>query len=258
MAIIDIKGVRIGEGIPKTIVSLMPRKRSQLVYDYERLGDPDCVEWRADAMTDISNPDAYAGNCLFLSEELEFQPLIFTCRTVGQGGMADLTAAELTAILRAVIETGEPDLVDIELWMGDDVVHELVQLAHARGVRAIVSYHDFAGTPGTDEMTRLLVHMAELGADIPKLAVMAHSEEDANRLVHATMNAARELTTPLLTLAMGDEGSFTRVTGEAFGSDLTFCSTPWQSSAPGQVELCEAVQTMAEIHERLMREYGKA
>ena len=82
--------------------------------------------------------------------------------------------------------------------------------------------------------------------------------EDADRLVHATMNAARELTTPLLTLAMGGKGSFTRVTGEAFGSDLTFCSTPWQSSAPGQVELREAVQTMAEIHERLMREYGEA
>lgn len=258
MAIIDIKGVRIGEGIPKTIVSLMSREKSQLALDCDRVGEPDCVEWRADVMTDMGSPDAYAGACFFLSEELDHQPLIFTCRTVGQGGMADLTAAELTAILRAVIETGEPDFVDIELWLGDDTVRELVQLAHAHGVCAIVSHHDFSGTPGADEMVQLLVHMAELGADIPKLAVMAHCAEDANRLVHATVIADRELDTPLLTLAMGDEGSFTRVTGETFGSALTFCAGPWQVSAPGQVQLRDAIQAMAEVHERLMRELGEA
>ena len=265
MAVIDIKGVRIGACIPKTIVSVMGRDHRDLMDKLGAigvpgvgLGGPDCIEWRADAMADVTDPDAYAGICFFLSEELVAQPLIFTCRTKGQGGMADLSAAELANILRAVITTGEPDFVDIELWMGDEDVRALVQLAHAYGVRAIVSHHDFAGTPSEDEMRRLLTHMVELGADICKLAVMAHDADDADRLVHATLDARREVDAVLLTLAMGEAGSFTRVTGEAFGSALTFCALHGQASAPGQVELREAVQTMAEVHERLMQEYGEA
>lgn len=254
MPVLEVKGVRIGEGRPKTIVSLMDTDARQLLATYERaLHDgADLVEWRADyRWPDVTDPDAFAGTCFALSEEVE-APLIFTCRTKGQGGQAEMTRDEYLAMLRAVIVRGEPDLVDIELWVGDDAVRELVGLAHEHGIVAIVSHHDFEGMPTVDEMEALLRRMIELGADIPKLAVMAHRSQDAHDLMRATHLVYERAEVPLLTMAMGTAGQTTRLTGEVFGSALTFCALG-RASAPGQVELSEAIATLEGVHRSVLQ-----
>ena len=40
---------------------------------------------------------------------------------------------------------------------------------------------------------------------------------------------------PMLTMAMGRAGVLTRITGEGFGSDMTFASVGGKASAPGQI-----------------------
>lgn len=256
--VINIKGVRIGEGRPKTIVSLMATEPDEAARELDRLtppagplGVPDCLEWRADFHADISDPEAIAHNCRAYREVLEHQPLIFTCRTAGQGGNAALTTDEYARVVRAVIERGRPDIVDLELSAGDGLVRDLTTLAHAHGQHVIVSHHDFEGTPDTTWMADCLVHMAELGADIPKLAVMAHTDDDATRLMKATKAAAERTGLPMIGLAMGERGSVTRVSGESFGSAMTFCAFGEAASAPGQVNLPDAVRMMDELHARL-------
>ena len=265
MGIINIKGLRIGEGRPKTIVSLMPRRSEDVATELGRLMpagaqgiNPDCVEWRADCLEWPGGSGSWGAESAkevvrisrYLGAELICQPFIFTWRTKGQGGRADLSPDEYAALLRRVIEGGSPDFVDIELCIGDERVRKLADLARANGVRTIVSHHDFTGTPETSWMTECLLHMAQLGADVPKLAVMARCDEDAGRLMEATSRAAERLDAPLLTMAMGECGSVTRVSGEAFGSALTFCALG-TSSAPGQVELSEAMRAMDALHEEL-------
>ena len=143
------------------------------------------------------------------------------------------------------------DLVDIESWIGDERVVELVDCAHEHGVAAVVSCHDFEGTPETAWMVEQMAHFAELGADIPKMAVMAKDAKDALALLSATEQMSREHPDkPLLTMAMGREGSISRLTGELFGSALTFCSLE-ASSAPGQVDVARARRMMDDLHEVL-------
>ncbi|MBP3893749.1 MAG: type I 3-dehydroquinate dehydratase [Atopobiaceae bacterium] len=249
MKVLEVKGVRVGEGRPKTIVSLMERDVTGLLAkaDQAQSARADCLEWRADHFAQMDSPEAVAGACRELMSVCPKTPLIATLRTKGQGGEAELSVERHLSLLRALICEGRPDLVDIELGVGDDEVRELVALAHEHGSHAIVSHHDFDATPSEGEMESLLLHMAELGADIPKLAVMARRSQDAHALMRATAQAHEKVDVPLITMAMGTAGQTTRLTGEVFGSAMTFCALG-RASAPGQVELESALVTLGAIH----------
>ena len=183
-----------------------------------------------------------------ISAALPEHPLLFTFRSVSQGGNDTLTVPQYVALNKAIIEAEILDLVDIETWIGDEAVLELVKCAHEHGVYALVSYHNFAGTPSKEWMVNLMTHMLDMGADIPKCAVMAKDAADALKLLAATEEVRRLHTTgPTLTMAMGREGSITRLAGEYFGSDITFCSLA-KSSAPGQVDVRLARTIMDELH----------
>ena len=247
--VLDVKGVRIGEGRPKAIVSLMASGLDELCAQAARAVDAgaDCLEWRADFAADVHDVAAMAATARALGEMLPTTPLIFTLRSKGQGGRCQLAQNDYMELCQAVVASGGIDLLDIELGTGDGSVSSLVGQAHVRGVLAIVAHHDFAATPDDPCMVDCLSHMADLGADIPKLAVMAQNKGDCLRLMEATATAAERLRTPLLTMAMGAEGVLSRLMGECFGSALTFCALG-AASAPGQVQLDEALAIMDRLH----------
>lgn len=248
-----IKGMPIGQGRPKIIISLMHSEASEACATAERgkQAGVDCFEWRGDFCRNVHDVSKMVEDVRLVAQAVPDNPLLFTFRSVDQGGQMDLPVAEYVALNRALIESGCIDMVDIESWIGDAAVSDLIAHAHAHDVAAVVSYHNFAGTPQTDWMVSLLVHMADLGADIPKIAVMAHTAADALRLLAATEEVARVHTDkPLLTMAMGTQGSISRLSGELFGSALTFCALE-ASSAPGQVGVAQARLIMDAFHDVL-------
>ncbi len=250
MATLQVGNVCIGEGRPKTIVSLMDTTTQGLADTCERalVAGADLLEWRADFWPAIHDAQAVAETCAFLGERLAGRaPLVFTCRTAGQGGEVEMAVEEYVDLLVTVMSEAGPDLVDIELAVGDEVVRQLVVRAHECGVVAIVSQHDFETTPPADDMAAILRHMIGLGADIPKLAVMARRSQDAHELMRATHVVYEQANVPLVTMAMGTAGQTTRLTGEVFGSAMTFCALG-RVSAPGQVELGDALVTLDAIH----------
>lgn len=260
----DVKGCVIGEGRPKTIVSVMLRRGRGHSGD-DRLGigeglveqaraaiaaGADCVELRADSLPESCDAATVAGLVRELGTALPHTPLIFTFRTKGQGGLRELAADKYVELNRAVIACGAVDIVDVEASVGDAEACELIGYARSLGVRTIVSHHDFAGTPPTDDMVNRLTHMARLGADLPKLAVMANDRLDALRLMEATVRAHDALDMPLVTMAMGGNGVLTRLAGQVTGSAMTFCALG-TASAPGQVELGVATRCLDDLGEAL-------
>jgi 3-dehydroquinate dehydratase-1 len=251
MKALRIKDVAIGEGAPKTIVSLMAPNVEGILADIEKGKQKgvDCYEWRVDFSEDVHDPAKVVEQGRQIAAALPDNPLLFTFRSTSQGGQLTIPAEEYVALNRAVIEDGFADLVDIESWIGDAAVSELVAEAKQHGVATVISYHNFAGTPSVDWMVNLLTHFADLGADIPKIAVMAEGPADALRLLAATEEVSRlHFDGPLLTMAMGRAGSITRLSGELFGSAITFCSLE-KASAPGQVDVVQAKRMMADFHE---------
>lgn len=246
-----IKGMKIGEGSPKTIISLMDSTLDGVLETIERGKEAqvDCYEWRVDFSQNVHESENAAREAKAIAERLPDNPLLFTFRSTSQGGQLSISVKEYVALNKAVIEAECIDMVDVETWIGDEAVSELIKCAHAHGVKAVVSYHNFKGTPTKEWMVALLTHMKDLGADIPKIAVMANSAADALALLGATDEVHRIHTdTPLLTMAMGREGSITRLTGELFGSAITFCALD-KASAPGQISVSQARDLMSGLHQ---------
>ena len=248
MGAIEIKGMKLGEGAPKTIISIMGANLDECLANIEagKEAGVECYEWRGDFNDDRYDNDKMVGKAI--SAALPDNPLLFTFRSVSQGGQDTMTVPQYVSLNKALIEAEILDIVDIETWIGDAAVSELVACAKAHGVKALISYHNFAGTPSVEWMVNLMTHMIDLGADIPKVAVMAKDAADALKLLAATEEVRRlHFDGPMLTMAMGREGSITRLAGEYFGSDITFCSLA-KSSAPGQVDVRLARTIMDELH----------
>lgn len=250
MGAINIKGVALGQGAPKTIISVMGTNEAECLSIIEegKAAGVECFEWRGDFNTCRYDTKALCDLGRAIAAAVPNNPLLFTFRSTSQGGNDTLSAEEYVALNKALITADVLDMVDIETWIGDAYVRELVECAHAHQVTTVVSYHNFAGAPSKEWMVNLMTHMLDLGADIPKCAVMATNAHDVLELLSATEEVRRLHTAgPLLTMAMGKEGSISRLAGEYFGSDITFCSLA-KSSAPGQVDVRLARTIMDELH----------
>ena len=130
------------------------------------------------------------------------------------------------------------------------MIRETVDLAHRHQVSVILSNHDFAATPKEEEILRRLHHMEDLGADIAKIAVMPQSAGCVLTLLSATHKASQSLSCPLITMSMKGTGLISRLSGEVFGSCLTFGSVK-EASAPGQIEVGKLKEFLTAIHENL-------
>ena len=146
-------------------------------------------------------------------------------------------------LVKRAICSGLVDLVDIELFSDKDTVNELIALAKEKNVTTILSNHDFV-----NEIFSRLKQMEEAGADIAKIAVMPESTEDVLTLLSATCKAKKELTCPVITMSMAGTGLISRLSGEVFGSCLTF-GTAGNISAPGQIDALKLRSVRHILHE---------
>ena len=99
-------------------------------------------------------------------------------------------------------------------------------------------------------MTGRLQKMQQMGADIPKLAVMPQSKRDLLALLEVTLEMSEALECPIVTMSMSSIGMVSRLVGETFGSVLTFGAVG-QRSAPGQPGARELAEVLEMIHRNL-------
>ena len=91
----------------------------------------------------------------------------------------------------------------------------------------------------------------ELGADIPKIAVMPQCKKDVHTLLEATREMAEEhAARPIITMSMASTGLISRLCGEVFGSALTFGAVG-KASAPGQNGAEKLHQALQIVHDAL-------
>ena len=162
-----------------------------------------------------------------LRETLGDIPLLFTFRTLKEGGEKEIEKSVYVKLNEMAVKTGFADLVDAEAFTGTDEVNTIVETAHLYGVKVIASNHDFQKTPPKEEIVSRLCFMQECGADIVKIAVMPQSKKDVLTLLLATEEMVREhAKCPVVTMSMSEVGVVSRICGEAFGSALTFGAEP--------------------------------
>ncbi len=243
------KGKTIGAGKPLLCAPIVEDTREGILSEFRSLLDTpaDMIEWRADLYEGIKDTGAVLDILERLSDAAEDKLLLFTCRSVRQGGNCSLTGDETEVLLKRVAQSGCVDLLDFEYFMLSDPGKFLRELKD-NDVIVVASHHDFEETPPPEAMLELLSYMAHGGADIVKLAVMPHDMDDVLRLLSITERFRREFPdVPVISMSMGKYGMLSRLCGEFFGIAVTFAAHS-RSSAPGQIDLSAMSVLLDRIH----------
>ncbi len=240
----DIKNKKIGQGRPVVCVPLVGKtdtdvlKQLDAVLEKTKETTIDMVEFRGDFYENLGEVEKLTAILNKVSERLSEKDivLLFTIRSDKEGGeQLSFTKPSIYDINAYIIENKLADMVDVELFIGDGQAEKLVSLAKTKDVKIIMSNHDFDTTPAKEEIVGRLVKMQEMGTDIAKIAVMPENMFHVFTLLEATYEMKlNHNDTPVVTMSMGKMGAISRITGEIFGSAVTF-ATVGEASAPGQI-----------------------
>ena len=211
----------------------------------------DVVEWRVDWFEGVFDFAQVEDVLKDLREALGNIPLLMTFRTSKEGGEKAIEPTAYAELNIKAAQTGYVDLVDVEIFTGDDIVKKIIDGAHAAGVKVVASNHDFFKTPAKADIIYRLRKMQDMNADIPKIAVMPQNKKDVLTLLAAT----EEMTTnyadrPIITMSMAGTGVISRLCGEVFGSSMTFGAAK-KASAPGQMGIEDLTTVLGLLHKSL-------
>ncbi len=252
MRTVRLGNVEVGAGAPKVIVPIVGKTKEEIISRGRELAgmDLDVVEWRVDFYDDVFDIEKVTETVKELREVLGDKALLFTFRTKKEGGEKAIDAETYTALNTAVAQTGCADAVDVEIFSGDDVVRKNIDAVHAAGKAVVGSNHDFDKTPTKADLVYRLRKMQDMGADLPKIAVMPQNKDDVLTLLGATEEMKRYADRPIITMSMSATGVISRLCGEVFGSAMTFGAVG-QVSAPGQIPVEQLNQALEIIHNAL-------
>lgn len=248
MKTLTVRNITLGSGLPKVAVPLVDTDRDALIAQAKKVAamEPDVIEWRIDFYQDVLNEEKLAQTAATLRQVIGEIVLLITFRTKGEGGAMALADDQYFALLKFVAKHQLGDLVDVELEHDQVAVKGVLTTAHQNGVKVVMSNHDFEQTPSQAEQVARLTAMADLGADVAKVASMPQSPADVLTVLAATVEAKAKLNLPIITMSMGDLGKVSRVSGQAFGSALTFAAVG-KTSAPGQIGLADLRRDLADL-----------
>lgn len=245
-----VRNIAIGEGRPKICVPIVASTKEAILQEASSFHQlpVDVVEWRADWFDRVFDTSQVLETAKSLRNTLGELPLLFTFRTAREGGEKEISPETYAALNIAAAESGFVDLIDAELFTGDQIVKHIIENAHKAGVKVIASNHDFQKTPPKEELIRRLCNMQDAGADIAKIAVMPQSRQDVLTLLDATLEMREyHAAGPIITMSMSGTGVISRLTGEFFGSALTFGAAK-KASAPGQIDVQQLAEVLSIIH----------
>ena len=159
-------------------------------------------------------------------------PVIATCRRESDSGRWTGSEEARLTLLRAAIVAGV-DYVDLE----EDIAGSIPRYGQTK---RIVSYHNFQETP--ENLEEIRANLAELDADIVKLATMANSMQDNLRM----LRLVRDSDIPTAGMCMGDIGTPSRLLAGKFGAPFTYATFHHERTlAPGQL----TYRQMTEIYD---------
>ena len=169
--------------------------------------------------------------CKLSDEEIEDlfgntdTPLIATCR------ISEVGAAESERLLGLAVRAGAR-FADLEVEADAGFSKRFRAVCEECGTEIIRSFHDFSGTPDLEYLQQVRDRCYRYGADIAKVVVTAHSEDDAARVLELYDDCNN-----LIAFAMGKPGRATRIESLRRGAPFAYASlSDSDATAPGQID----------------------
>ena len=253
MNTVKIRDIEIGTGKPKIIVPIVGITKEDIIEEAQTFDSIpiDVVEWRVDWFEDVFDFAKVEDVLKSLREVLGNIPLLMTFRTSREGGEKSIEPEAYAELNIKAAQTGYVDLIDVEIFTGDEIVKKIIDGAHAAGVKVIASNHDFFKTPAKADIIYRLRKMQDMNADIPKIAVMPQNKKDVLTLLAATEEMTSNYADrPIITMSMAGTGVISRLCGEVFGSSMTFGAAK-KASAPGQMGVNDLNTVLGLLHDAM-------
>lgn len=247
---VKVKGTVIGEGIPKICVSIIGKTESDIIKEADCIKElnADIIEWRVDFFENAADINSVIDALKKIRIIFNDKPIIFTWRSAKEGGQKEISSPYYVKLNETVAKSKLADIIDIELFTKEEDTKGIVRIAHENNIFVIISNHDFDKTPPREQIIWRMQKEQELGADILKIAVMSHSAADVLALMSAASIMKEKYSEhPLIAIAMGTKGVISRISGEIFGSDISFGAAK-NPSAPGQIYVADLRSALKLIH----------
>ena len=144
MNTVKIRDIEIGAGAPKIIVPIVGITKEDIIEETKTFDSipVDVVEWRVDWFEGVFDFAKVEDVLKDLRTVLGNIPLLMTFRTSKEGGEKTIEPDAYAELNIKAAQTGYVDLVDVEIFTGDEIVKKIIDGAHAAGVKVIASNHD--------------------------------------------------------------------------------------------------------------------
>ena len=150
------------------------------------------------------------------------------------GTFPDSRAVERPALWKKILEAAIiPEWLDLER----DYLHDfngLRELATPKGVKILISEHNFTRIPSDLELKNYLTDVKRVKADGIKIAAMSNTDEDCTRLYKFAKKAKGFKL--IAAFGMGETGKISRIWSLKEGANLTYGSIG-KAAAPGQIDV---------------------
>lgn len=246
---VKLKNINIESGKPKIAVSLITKSIDEMIKEvkFYDLTSFDILEWRADYFDDILDLNQVSIFLIKLNEILNNKPIIFTFRSIDEGGVRKIDEEEYININRFVLETKLVDCIDLEYFMGENILNRLIGISRKNNIKVIISNHNFIETPKDEIILNRLNDMKKHKPDILKLAFMPKNKLDSLEILKIGLIFNELNDIPMILISMGSDGMCTRFLGEIFNSTITFASIS-KTSAPGQINVKDTNELLSLIN----------
>lgn len=244
MKAFTVRDVEIGWEQPKIVSTVREKNMSEVMEAVRNIlrGPADIVEIRLDVLEnhEINSFVECLEKVRCILGEI---PLMVTLRTDKEGGYVHISDEAYHDRLTKIAQSGKADLLDVECSRAGNLIPTLKK----QGVKIVLSHYDFEKMPSEDEIIATLQKMEEMGADLARVFYEAKTREDTEKLLKASKEARLLCDIPIAAIAMGKEGVISLVSGQVYGSSLTF-SIEKNESTPEKTDAAYIKRMMKGIH----------
>lgn len=207
--------------------------------NYDILSHADILELRIDLFDKTT--ENHILKIFSYAKDFFKKPIIATIRHPSEGGNKQIdNRLEIYKLIERYVS-----YIDIELAYQDLIISFRKT---NKDTKIIGSYHNFECTPEFADIERLINLSNNLNVDIVKIATMANTSKDLLRLFDITERYRQR---QLITIAMGNMGFLSRISGWLFGSIMTYGNIG-KATAPGQATVKEMKELIGQLRKNIL------
>lgn len=225
----------------KIVVPITPKNLEEVNdIDSSKYEGADIIEWRADYL----EKEDILRLAPAIFEKFSGYEMLFTLRSVKEGGFAVLSSEAYISLLKDVDALYHPDYIDFEYFTYKSQIDQLLSFPNLS-----LSYHNFEETP--ENLMEIFSELSTLTPRVVRIAVTPHNEQEVLDLMNYT-RGFKSLNPEQVyaTVSMGKLGKLSRISGDVTGSSWTFTSLDQDTaSEPGQLKLNDMKKIISVLEE---------